>query len=528
MRNVRLGRLVAVLSLTVGATLAGLTSVVPNASAAGKPVRGGTVTLTATWTSLDPAAATFGNLTQQIGNEVFDSLFRLVTAGPGSSPNLRPLLALGYTYSHDLKTLTINLRHGVKFSDGTEFNAQAVVFSLMRDQQLLGTGSQYLTDVTSVVAKNAYTVVIHTSQPDSNLVDSLASEPDQFIVSPTAVNQMGETQFGLTPVGAGPFEVASNTPAVSLSLKAWPGYWDAKHRYLDGVNVLEAPQIAGDSVELTDVESGSLNEFFDAANGTPSVLQQGVSNPGISYVKGASLAFEFLVMNTYGAPFNNLLAREAIDYCTNRESIAQDVIGGFASPTYIFSAKSELYNPSTGIKAPAGFYNYDPAKAEAIVQQLGGISFAFIVGTSAATQLQPTALQQEWAQCGIKATLAPEANSQSAQNEVTGNYQMYLTENGGLYNPYTAVGKYSLPSSASDKYGFSNATVTNLITATGYSDNPVALKNIWTKIYSLEDKLAVNIPLFAASNYYFYTSNLKGETFQANIVFLDNAWLTNG
>jgi len=40
--------------------------------------------------------------------------------------------------------------------------------------------------------------------------------------------------------------------------------------------------------------------------------------------------------------------------------------------------------------------------------------------------------------------------------------------------------------------------------------------------------LAVNIPLFAASNYYFYTSNLKGETFQANIVFLDNAWLTNG
>ena len=475
---------------------------------------------------LDPAAATFGNLTQQIGDEVYDPLFRNISAGPGAGPVLHPALALSYAYTNDFKTLTLQLRHGVKFQDGTPFNAAAVVFSLQRDQQLLGTGSQYLTEVTSIVAKGSYTVVIKTSVPDSNLVVSFATEPDQFIVSPTAVNTEGATQFGLAPIGAGPFKVQSNTPAVSISLVAWPGYWDQKHRYLDGVNVLEGPQVAGDAVELTDVESGSLSEFFDAANGTPSVLQQGTSNANVKYTKGANLAYEFLVMNTYGAPFNNPLARQAIAYCTDRPSITTNLLDNFAKPAYILSGTAELFNPTTGIKAPKGSYPFDPAKGQAIVQQLGGLSFAFIVGTSAATQLQPTALQAQWLQCGIKATLAPESSSQSAQNEASGNYQMYLTENGGLYNNYTAVGKYSLPTSATDKYGFSNATVTNLINATGYTDTPAALQGIWTRIYGLEDQLAVNIPLFAASNYYFVTPNIHGVTFQANIAFLDNAWMS--
>jgi hypothetical protein len=83
-----------------------------------------------------------------------------------------------------------------------------------------------------------------------------------------------------------------------------------------------------------------------------------------------------------------------------------------------------------------------------------------------------------------------------------------------------------LPTSSVNKFGLSNATVTNLINATGYTTSATALTGIWERVFNLEAKLAAPIPLYATTNYYIYTKNLKGITYLANNSILTNAYYT--
>ena len=214
------------------------------------------------------------------------------------------------------------LRHGVIFQDGTPFNAAAVVFNINRFRTNTNPSTSFLTTITSVVAKGKYTVVIHMSAPDSNLITTFATYSDSFMVSPTAFNTLGATQFGLAPVGAGPFKVTSFQPSISLTLVAWPGYWDRAHRYLTTLNLSGSIQTAGDQIEQQDLVSGSISGFEDGSGATVSVLQSLSSNPNIETVKELWLSPSFIVTNTTKPPFNNLLAREALDYCLNRPALA--------------------------------------------------------------------------------------------------------------------------------------------------------------------------------------------------------------
>ena len=289
---------------------------------------------------------------------------------------------------------------------------------------------------------------------------------------------------------------------------------------------MAGPSAAGDAVELADVESGALNEFYDGPSSSPTVLQQGSSNPNVQFSRSLNLAWIGLQTNTFAPPFNNQLAREALAYCLDRPDLVQGIEGGYFKPTYVLSGSNEDYLPPTGTKAPPGYYNYDPAKGEAIVKQLGGLSFSFLTSSSPQNLLVAEALGGQFQACGMQVKYNPVSTSLATQLKNQGNYQIATANNGGYFNPYPAVSAFSLPTSSTNKYGFSNATITNLIDSTGYTNNPVALKKIWTRVYYLEDQLALNIPVMSDTNFYFSTPNLKGVTYSANVSFFNNAWLT--
>jgi peptide/nickel transport system substrate-binding protein len=291
------------------------------------------------------------------------------------------------------------------------------------------------------------------------------------------------------------------------------------------VAALSSPPVAGDQIEFEDVQSGSLNWFFDGTN-SPPVLQQALADPSTGHLKGPLLGYNTLYMNTFVAPFNNQLAREALDYCTDRLAITKNVLGGYSVPAYWLGGQGIDYYPGTPKGGKFPYYNFDPAAGQAIVKQLGGLSFQFQVGTSPATQLVPEALSSMWAQnCGINASLEPVATTLAAENHADGQFQIYFQEFGGYTDPAISVGIYSLPTSTSDKWGFDSPTVTNLINESGYSDNPTFLKNLWARIWLLEDKLAVNIPLYLPPSDYFFSKDLHGILFSSNLADFSSAWL---
>ena len=162
-------------------------------------------------------------------NAIYGELFEL-----GPNGTIVPDLATGYSITNGGKTITLNIRQGVTFTDGTAFNAAAVMWNIQRDLKSSCT-CKPTWPVTSVTAPSPYTVQINLSLPDGALIDQIFDSTANWIASPTAVQKMGEKAFAVNPVGAGPFEVVSDTLSSALVLKKNPGYWQKGRPYLDNL-----------------------------------------------------------------------------------------------------------------------------------------------------------------------------------------------------------------------------------------------------------------------------------------------------
>ena len=175
-----------------------------------EPVSGGslTVAFSSEWGVLDPAANTntFGRNIMQF---IYDPLLRKhPTTG-----NIVPGLAESFSFSDDGTVITLNLRQGVTFHDGTPFNADAVRFSFERisDPELASPWAAAIVGpVESIDTPDEYTVVMTLKEPFAPYLDSL-TQIGLAPVSPAAVAEHG-ADYGLNPVGTGPFRFVSTSP----------------------------------------------------------------------------------------------------------------------------------------------------------------------------------------------------------------------------------------------------------------------------------------------------------------------------
>jgi peptide/nickel transport system substrate-binding protein len=375
------------------------------------------------WPGLDPATDGSDAADHDYLNAIYGELFE---QGPkGAIPDL----AQGYKLSKDLKTLNIFLRHGVTFTDGTPFNAKAVAFNFKRD---LDPANACLClssfPVASITTPNAYTVSLKLTKPFAPIVSAFFSEAPNWIVSPTALQKMGEKAFALTPVGAGPFEVVSDTPSASLVLKRNPNYWQQGRPYLAGIKFTV---VGNDQSAYNALQSGQgqAYEEFGTYSLLPSIAKSIKVTPIVPSPTG-TIAVQF---NTTVAPFNNIAAREAIYYATNPSPINKALYLGRAVPTQSLRSPGELfYQPKV-----SGYRTYNPAKAKALVAQLGGLSIRLDMESSEASLAE--ALASEWNQVGIKTSLHLETFEDNLGDYKSNNWQAKFSDGGG-YDPGILLG----------------------------------------------------------------------------------------
>ena len=195
---------------------------------------------------LDPATNTDGSADQDYMTAVFGQLFEL-----GGNGQIQPDLATSYAFSNGAKTITINLRQGVKFSDGTPFNAAAVVWNWERDFGPLAVKAGIAPEwviarsnpknpnsapaASAIKATGPYTVQVNLLAPDGGFINQLFDTIPMWIASPTAVQKEGETKFAQYPVGAGPFTVVSDSYSDQIVVKKNPLYWQPGRPYLESI-----------------------------------------------------------------------------------------------------------------------------------------------------------------------------------------------------------------------------------------------------------------------------------------------------
>lgn len=381
--------------LAVAVTACGSSSSSSSSTASAAAKSGGNLTVLESagfagdWPAgLDPATNTNGAANQSQMNAIYGELWELTENG-----TLRPDLATAYKFSNGGKTVTITLRPNVKFSDGTPFDAQAVVFNWKRDLASPCTCKPVI-PVKTITSPSPDTVVVNLAAPDGAFINQLQDSNFSWIASPTALKKVGEKAFKLNPVGAGPFTVVSNTLSNTLALKKNPNYWDSGKPHLDQ---LTFKTTAGDESALEAMQSGQGQAYEGLSS--PQLVDTFKSKFQVTTEPSTS-PYD-IQFNTKIPPFNNKDARLAIYYATDTALLNQKLFNNHYALTQSFTAPGGLfYNPTV-----PGYPTYDLAKAKQLVQKIGGLKVNYFTIQQPATQNMMVAMQQMWKEAGIQASI---------------------------------------------------------------------------------------------------------------------------
>jgi peptide/nickel transport system substrate-binding protein len=444
-------------------------------------------------TGLDPSSNTNGAANQDEMSAIFGVLWELNGAG-----KLVPDLATGYTFSNGGKSVKITLRPGVKFSDGSPFNAQAVVFNWKRDLASSCTCKPTNFVVKSMTAPNPTTVQVVLAAPDGAFVNQLQDSNFSWIASPTAIKKLGEQAFKLKPVGAGPFTVVSNTLSNTLVLKKNPGYWQSGRPYL---NQLTFKTTASDESALEAMQSGQGQAYMGMSS--PQLLSSYHSKFNVTTEPSTS-PYD-IQFNTAIAPFNNIKARQAIYYATDGPLIDQKLFGDVNPVGQSFTAPAGLFYEKT----VPGYPTYDLAKAKALVKSLGGLNINFFTIQQPATTNFMEALQSMWKQAGINASIRFYPLTGLIQQFDTKKWQIAL-QTAGAWDPAGGVGLGFRFLSASPFSGVHDPHLDSLIQGGQAAISPAARKSQYDQAAAYIAQKAYGPFLFPLANWNIATHGVQG------------------
>jgi ABC-type transport system substrate-binding protein len=324
---------------------------------------------------------------------IYDALFDFSPSG-----KLVPRLATGYELQPG-NVLRITLRQGVKFQDGTSFDASAVKFNLDRAAtDPASTIKSTVADIASVTVVDTSTVDVTMKRAAAGALVGALAQRAGMMASPTAVKAAAsEDAFAKNPVGTGPYKVTGDWQArARLSVRKWDGYWDKSGQTLGGIDFMEIPF---DSLGNA-VRAGNVDWVTPQSVGDGNALK---NDTNLRVLINPSSQFRLLVLNQTIPPFNDLRVRQALSYGIDREAIAQALTQGQAHASYQeFPPGNPAYDPNLDKKP---LYPYDPAKARQLLGEAGyanGFSFDAVVGSVATSWVQMGELiQAQLKQIGV-------------------------------------------------------------------------------------------------------------------------------
>lgn len=234
--------------------------------ASGSPVSGGNLTFGygGSISSFDPTTQQYSGTS---GGDEALALYGALVQYDTDADEYVPSMADSISANDDFTEWTVGLRDGVKFTDGTAYDADAVKFNLDRlAASGAGWSSVWASAVKSVTVTDPQKIVLTLAQPWADFPYLLSQAPG-MIASPKAIKSKGEAYLR-EPVGAGPFKLQKWTPGQELVLAANPDYWDGKP-YLDTLTfqtITTGDQALADSLESGGIQ-GSLISAPDVVKG---------------------------------------------------------------------------------------------------------------------------------------------------------------------------------------------------------------------------------------------------------------------
>lgn len=483
---------------------------------------GGTLTVlvpNGSWPQLDVATDPEQAADSRILNDIDGQLFE-----QGPNGTILPDLATGYKYSNNDLTLTIMLRHGVTFQDGTPFNAAAVAYNVTRDLKPANACLclTLFSAVKSVTANGQYDVVLHLKSPYAPLIAAFINNAPNEPESPTALKSESAKAFGQHPIGAGPFEVVSVVPNTTVVLRKNPHYWQKGRPYLNGITFKSTTS------DETDYDAVLTGQADQTAITTIPLVRHIQQSRSLGLNINPSPIYYMVLFNSMEAPFNNQLVREALSYATDSKTIVEKVFGGVYPLAQTFCTSQTRYCP----KHVASYRGYDPSKAKQLIAQYQsqtGHAFPTIPLYSflSTNKLLTEAIGEQWRAVGVnvKITVVPsipqyvsDFKAKAWPDWVENSVQASIDPATGLYAMFGVNGLFS---------GTADQTLQTMLSHAQAIVTPSVRKSLYGQIFNYIDTKAYAIPIYQSSILTVNAKKVMGyvDGVSTKIVQDKNVWL---
>lgn len=294
---------------------------------------------------------------------------RLVYTGADGSP--QPWLAESWEIMDDGKVIVFQLREGITFHDGTEFNSYAVKHTF---QRLIGadwgsTAQQSMEKLNKVEVIDEYSVKFVLEEPYAPFF-VMMDHPHMSILSPNAASLDGNDNLGRSPVGTGPFKVIRYSPGDEIVMVSYQDHinyrQDVDNPGAPYINELVFKIIPEEGTAVMALETGEINMTGAPLEDLPWLIDDPQFK--VKIAEGAT-NFTMVEFNHKRAPFNDINIRKAVGFAINEKEVIDIAWGGFAQvnhnplPTGVPGHNREI--------GEAYGYVYNPEKAIELLEQSG-------------------------------------------------------------------------------------------------------------------------------------------------------------
>lgn len=368
-----------------------------------------------------------------------------------------PWLAESWHMEPDGLAWVFQLRKGVRFSDGMAFNALAVkknIDAVLKNAKRHA-WLELIALIREVQAPEEYTVRIVLKRPYYPILSDLSLiRPFRFI-SPSAIPPSGNTADGITaPIGTGPFKLVKTRLGEFDLFERNNAYWGKK----PGYEALEVRVISDPNTCAMAFEAGELDLIYGEDQISLDTLNRFRQDPRYTASVSRPLAFRNLAVNSNNGPTRELNVRRALQHAVNKDAIVKGIFAGTAK-------KVDTLLPDTLPYCDLGLepYNYDPARAQAYLDEAGWkkngdrefrsrnghiltLDLCFI-GNNVIQKSLSEVIQSQLRRIGIKVVLRGVEQDLFTKLQKTGDFNLIFNDTWGApYEPHAYCGSMRVPS----------------------------------------------------------------------------------
>lgn len=300
-----------------------------------------------------------------------------------------PQVASAWRYLDDT-TIEFDIRQGIAFHDGSPLTAEDVAFSIRRiiDPNLKSPQLSQFDQIVSAEPAGPGKVTVKTKTPYPALFAQLVK---LSVVPKAAVEKLGDQKFNLEPVGSGPYKLQTWQKGVQTTLVANETYWRGKPPFKT-VTFRVVPDV---STRVADLRTGRADIVRQLGPDEASALK---GDPQLKVLSVPTERIGYMFINALAGPTADVRVRRALAHAIDRGALIEALLGGYGKPVNVVLTPANF-----GYVSDVKGYEYDPAKAKALLKEAGaeGASLSFLTSPAYDRRIVE-AIQQMLQEVGLK------------------------------------------------------------------------------------------------------------------------------